>query len=176
MKYLPSVDVKWNSPLHICEANISQRSYFTWAKPYFTRRRRISPEKSTLSEINQGVSFVYHPRLVAISFLSEIFGVAECEIMCYRTLWNIAPSSHCEMKFALHICEANISQRSYFTWRSHISLAKGEFRWKKHLPKQVLFSGLIVQKCNKFIFDQFVYRCCFRWIPVECRQKYYWCS
>ena len=30
MKYLPSVDVKWNSPLHICEANISQRSYFTW--------------------------------------------------------------------------------------------------------------------------------------------------
>ena len=42
----------------------------------------------------------------------------------------------------LHICEANISQRRYFTWRSHISLAKGEFRWKKHLPKQVLFSGL----------------------------------
>ena len=31
-----------------------------------------------------------------------------------------------------HICEANISQRSYFTWRSHISLAEGEFRWKKH--------------------------------------------
>ena len=23
-------NVKWNSPLHICEANISQRSYFTW--------------------------------------------------------------------------------------------------------------------------------------------------
>ena len=49
-----------------------------------------------------------------------------------RKLWNIAPSSQCEMKFALHICEANISQRSYFTWRSHISLAEGEFRWKKH--------------------------------------------
>ena len=31
----------------------------------------------------------------------------------------------------LYICEANISQRSYFTWRSHISLAEGEFRWKK---------------------------------------------
>ena len=31
----------------------------------------------------------------------------------------------------LYICEANISQRSYFTWRNHISLAEGEFRWKK---------------------------------------------
>ena len=41
--------------------------------------------------------------------------------------------SQCEIKFASHICEANISQRSYFTWRSHISLAEGEFRWKKHI-------------------------------------------
>jgi hypothetical protein len=31
--------------LHICEANISQRSYFTWALPNFTRRRRISLKK-----------------------------------------------------------------------------------------------------------------------------------
>ena len=34
--------------LHICEANISQRSYFTWALPNFTRRRRISLKKAHL--------------------------------------------------------------------------------------------------------------------------------
>jgi len=33
---------------HICEANISQRSYFTWALPNFTRRRRISLKKAHL--------------------------------------------------------------------------------------------------------------------------------
>jgi len=45
-----------------------------------------------------------------------------------------------EMEFAPNICEANISQQSYFTWRSQISqqsyftwrsqisLAEGEFR------------------------------------------------
>ena len=57
---------------------------------------------------------------------------AECEIMCWRTLWNIAPVGR-NVKWNLppHICEANISLRSYFTWQSQISLAKGEFRWKK---------------------------------------------
>ena len=35
--------------LHICEANISQRSYFTWALPNFTRRRRISLKKESKS-------------------------------------------------------------------------------------------------------------------------------
>ena len=34
--------------LHICEANISQRSYFTWALPNFTRCRRISLKKAHL--------------------------------------------------------------------------------------------------------------------------------
>ena len=28
---------------------------------------------------------------------------------------------------ALHACEANVSPRSDFTWRSHISLAKDKF-------------------------------------------------
>ena len=35
--------------LHICEANISQRSYFTWALPNFTRYRRISLKKESKS-------------------------------------------------------------------------------------------------------------------------------
>ena len=52
--------------------------------------------------------------------------------MCLRTLWNIAPfGRNVKWNSPPHICEANISQRSYFTWRSQISLAEGEFRWKK---------------------------------------------
>ena len=51
---------------------------------------------------------------------------AECEIMCCRTLWNKSRLSH--------ICEANISQRSY------TSLAEGEFHWKKH-AEACFFSG-----------------------------------
>ena len=51
MKYLASLcsarcEMKF-AP-HICEANISQRSYFTWALPNFTRRRRISLKKAHL--------------------------------------------------------------------------------------------------------------------------------
>ena len=41
---------------------------------------------------------------------------------------KFSAAAESEMKFALHICGANISQRSYFIWRSHISLAGGEFR------------------------------------------------
>ena len=47
----------------------------------------------------------------------------------------------CEIKYAFNICEANISQQSYFTWRSQISHAAGVFRWKKTIPKNSLFSG-----------------------------------
>ena len=50
-------NVKWNSPLHICEANISQRSYFTWALPYFTRRRRISLKKAHIVLVDKCVLF-----------------------------------------------------------------------------------------------------------------------
>ena len=51
------------------------------------------------------------------------------------------------MKFALHICEANISQRSNFTWWSQISLAAGEFRWKKHIcVADVLFLRRVDKK------------------------------
>ena len=71
---------------------------------------------------------------------SEIFGVAECEIMCLRTLWNIAPvGRNVKWNSPPHICEANISQRSYFTWRSQISLAEGEFRWKKTNSYELVF-------------------------------------
>ena len=47
----------------------------------------------------------------------------------------------CEIKYAFNICEANISQQSYFTWRSQISHAAGVFRWKKTIPKNSLFFG-----------------------------------
>ena len=40
-----SVRCEMKFALHICEANILQRSYFTWALPNFTRRRRISLKK-----------------------------------------------------------------------------------------------------------------------------------
>ena len=43
---------------------------------------------------------------------------AECEIMCYRTLWNIAPSSQCEMKFA------HIRVSEYFTFAKQIFHSK----------------------------------------------------
>ena len=43
---------------------------------------------------------------------SEIFGVAECEIMCLRTLWNIALSSQCEMK------QIPLTRRNAFHTRS----------------------------------------------------------
>ena len=70
----------------------------------------------------------------------------ECEIIPLRKLWNIAPSSQCEMKFA------HIRVSEYFTFAEQIfhseaiSLArKGKFRWKKHtfvlVDKCVLFSG-----------------------------------
>ncbi|MBQ2746719.1 MAG: hypothetical protein IJF35_03305 [Clostridia bacterium] len=52
---------------------------------------------------------------------------AECEMMTYGHC-EIFCCAESEMKFAPNICEANISQRSYFTWRSQISLAAGEFR------------------------------------------------
>ena len=69
---------------------------------------------------------------------------AECEIIhCVNC--EISHSVRCEMKFALHICEANISQRSYFTWalpnftrRRRISLKKAHLRcrcaffWRRH--------------------------------------------
>ena len=75
------------------------------------------------------VSLLYHK---LVGFSSEIFGLRRmwnnflAEIVKYLTSFNVKWNS------PLHICEANISQRSYFTWRSHISLAEGEFRWKKH--------------------------------------------
>ena len=66
------------------------------------------------------------------NFLWKLWNVATVatQRFCRNVKWNSPP----------HICEANISQRSYFTWRGHISLAEGEFRWKKHC-KAVLFSG-----------------------------------
>ena len=44
-----SVRCEMKFALPICEANISQRSYFTWALPNFTRRRRISLKKESKS-------------------------------------------------------------------------------------------------------------------------------
>ena len=58
---------------------------------------------------------------------------AECEII-YCVNCEISYSVRCEMKFDLHICEANISQRSYFTWQSQISLAAGFFL--EHIDKK----------------------------------------
>ena len=69
-------------------------------------------------------------------FSSEIFGVAECEIIPLRKLWNISRRlrlwsmwneicPHSRQRI-FHICGANISQRSYFT------CPQGKFRWKKH--------------------------------------------
>ena len=59
---------------------------------------------------------------------------AECEIISLRKLWNISRRLRlCSMwneicphsrQRIFHICEANISQRSYFT------CLKGKFRWK----------------------------------------------
>ena len=52
--------------------------------------------------------------------------------------------AECETKFSFNICEANISQRSYFTWRSHISLAEGEFH-RKILAYREDFSVVTLQ-------------------------------
>ena len=51
-----------------------------------------------------------------IAFQVKYSPCGECEIIPLRKLWNIAPSSQCEMKFA-HIREANIShlRSKYFT-------------------------------------------------------------
>ena len=49
VKYLTLFDVKWNSPPHICEANISQRSYFTWRSQISLAARRISLKKDQLT-------------------------------------------------------------------------------------------------------------------------------
>ena len=51
----------------------------------------------------------------------------------YSALPNMKLNSH------FHICEANISQRSYFIWQSHISLAEGDFRWKKQVLRLAFF-------------------------------------
>ena len=77
--------------------------------------------------------------------LSEIFGVAECEIISLRKLWNISLCSmwneicpHSRQRI-FHICEANISQRSYFTCpHGQISLKKAHIVL---VDKCVLFSG-----------------------------------
>ena len=84
------------------------------AKPYFTRRRRISLKKA--------IRLFFQVKYSACAEC-EIIHFVNCEILRLRrnVKWNSPP----------HICEANISQRSYFTWRSHISLAEGEFHWKK---------------------------------------------
>ena len=70
---------------------------------------------------------------------------AECEIMCYRTLWNIAPSSQCEMKFAhSHLRSKYFTAKlfhmakPYFTGRRRISLKKAHIVL---VDKCVLFSG-----------------------------------
>ena len=70
---------------------------------------------------------------------------AECEIMCYRTLWNIAPSSQCEMKFAhSHLRSKYFTAKlfhmakPYFTRRRRISLKKAHIVL---VDKCVLFSG-----------------------------------
>ena len=55
------------------------------------------------------------------NFLAEIVKYLPPPTALVDVKWNSPP----------HICEANISQRSYFTWRSQISLAEGEFHWKK---------------------------------------------
>ena len=43
---------------------------------------------------------------------------------------------------------SRISSRSDFIHRRWIYSAIGGFSWKKHLPKQVLFSELVGQNCN----------------------------
>ena len=75
---------------------------------------------------------------------SEIFGVAECEIISLRKLWNISRRlrlrsmwneicPHSRQRI-FHICGANISQQSYFT------CPKGKFHWKKPSLTTWLFS------------------------------------
>ena len=73
-------------------------------------------------------SEIFDLRRMWNNFLAKI--VKYCSVVA---MWNeICPHSRQRI---FHICKANISQRSYFT------CPKGKFRWKKHLPKQVLFSG-----------------------------------
>ena len=93
--------------------------------------RGRTPKSRHRRVYHQGAALYIIKSEVAASCLVKYSAYAECEIISCGNC-EISPvacgSIRCEMKFALHICEANISQRSYFTWRSHISLAEGEFR------------------------------------------------
>ena len=132
-----SIEIKFSNPLNR-QLMITAKT-LTETKPMNnTKKERISNDKKPnricffdllrFIIITAFLMLLYH-KFVSIS--SEIFGAAECEII-HSVKCEISHFVRCEMKFAPHICEANISPRSDFTWRSHISLAGGEFRWKKH--------------------------------------------
>ena len=83
----------------------------------------------------KGTIFAYDGEIFGLCRMWIIYFV-NCEILLpygRNVKWNSPP----------HICEANILERSYFTWRSQISLAEGEFRWKKRASPSTcsLFSG-----------------------------------
>jgi len=69
------------------------------------------------------------------------------------------PFGRREMKFANHICEANISQRSYFTWRSQISLTARRISLKKESKSFDLLSFFwdVLTKKMPTIFMHFPY-------------------
>ena len=67
-----------------------------------------------------------------------------------RELWNIAPvGRNVKWNSPPHICEANISQRSYFTWRSQISLAVRRISLKKALAEASAFFWLPLLDLNQ---------------------------
>ena len=146
----------------------NDKNVFSW--PFMPAHILITLTAESVDKSRSLDSAIVTPPFCRYYIINPIFfqvkysAGAECEIISlleivkYRSLW-----SRCEMKFALHICEANISQRSYFTWRSHISLAEGEFRWKKHLLSQVLFSELVGQNCNS-VKSRIL---CLRFINIE---------
>ena len=78
-------------------------------------------------------------KLQSRKLLVKYSAYAECEIMCCRTLWNIAPSSQCEMKFA------HIRVSEYFTRRRRIS----HFAEIFHLPARANFveKSTCLRKC-----------------------------
>ena len=82
-------------------------------------------------------------------FLVKYSPYGECEIIFIRKLWNIAPLSQCEIKFA-HVRTANIShlQSKYFTAKL-FHLPKGQISLKKALAFASAFFWLPLLGKNK---------------------------
>ena len=108
-----------------------------------SRRRRAYHQNEVLYIAKAKALYII--RNLLRYFLVKYSAYAECEIIPLRKLWNIAPSSQCEMKFASsHLrskyftAELFHMAKPYFTRRRRISLKKAHIVL---VDKCVLFSG-----------------------------------